>query len=65
MLLSKNEYARKRIHNGCSVRIENFVTQDNCPASLGKPNSYTYDRTFNPHLTDIKDPHIKNTYENV
>ena len=37
MLLSKEEYARKRIHNGCSVRIENSVTQHNCSASLGKP----------------------------
>ena len=37
MQLSKEEYARKRIHNGCSVRIENSVTRDNCSASLGKP----------------------------
>ena len=27
----------KEIHNGCSMGIENFVNQDNCSASLGKP----------------------------
>ena len=37
MQLSKEEYARKRIHNGCLVQIESPVTQDNCLASLGKP----------------------------
>ena len=37
MQLSKEEYARKRIHNGCLVQIEIHVTQDNCSASLGKP----------------------------
>ena len=37
MQLSKEEYARKRIHNGCLVQIESPVTQDNCSASLGKP----------------------------
>ena len=37
MQLSKEEYARKRIHNGCLVQIESRVTQDNCSASLGKP----------------------------
>ena len=26
----------KRISNGCSVQIENYVTQDNCSASLRK-----------------------------
>ena len=36
MQLSKEKYARKSIHNGCLVRIENPVTQDNCSASLGK-----------------------------
>ena len=35
--LSKEEYARKRICNGCSVRIENSVTRDNPWTSLGKP----------------------------
>ena len=38
MQLSKEEYARKRIHNGCFVQIESPVTQDKCSASLGKPN---------------------------
>ena len=28
MQLSKEEYARKRIHTGCLVRIKNTVTQD-------------------------------------
>ena len=37
MQLSKEEYARKRIHNACLVQIESPVTQDNCSASLGKP----------------------------
>ena len=27
----------KKIHNGCSVRFESSVNQDNCAASLGKP----------------------------
>ena len=37
MQLSKEEYARKRTHNGCLVQIESPVSQDNCSASLGKP----------------------------
>ena len=37
MRMSKEEYARKRIHNGCGVQIENSITQDKCSASLGKP----------------------------
>ena len=36
MQLSKEEYARKRIHNGCLVQTESPVTQDNCSASLAK-----------------------------
>ena len=39
MQLSKEEYASKRIHNGCLVQIESPVTQDNCSASLGKPRN--------------------------
>ena len=35
--LKKEEYARKRTHNGCLVQIESLVTQDNCLASVGKP----------------------------
>ena len=68
MQLSKEDYARKIIHNGCSVRIENSVNQDNYYASLGNlamPNSYPRDRIFNPHLTAIKDSYYKDTYENV
>ena len=37
MQLSKEEYARKRIHNGCLMQTESPVTQGNCLASLGKP----------------------------
>ena len=37
MQLSKEEYARKRTHNGCLVQTESPVTQYNCSASLGKP----------------------------
>ena len=37
MQLSKEEYARKRIHNGWLVQTESPVTLDNCSASLGKP----------------------------
>ena len=65
MQLSKEEYARKRIHNGCLVQIESPVTQDNCPASLGKLsmlNSYRCDRIFNPQFTAIKNSYNK---ENV
>ena len=58
MQLSKEEYARKRIHNGYSVQIENFftrVTVRNHSASLVMPNSYPIDGIFNQHLTSIKD----------
>ena len=37
MQFSKEEYARKRIHNRCLVQSESPVTQDNCSASLDKP----------------------------
>ena len=39
MQLSKpnEEYASKRIHNGCLVQTQSPVTQDNCSASLCKP----------------------------
>ena len=37
MQLSKKEYARESIHNGCLVQFESPVTQDNCAASLSKP----------------------------
>ena len=58
MQLSKEEYARKRICNGCSVRIENSVTRVTVrhhSASLVMPNSYPLDGIFNPNLTTIKD----------
>ena len=37
MQLSKEEYARQRIHKGCLVQSESPAIQDNCSASLGKP----------------------------
>ena len=37
MQLSKDKYARKRIQNAFSVRIENSFTQNNWSASLRKP----------------------------
>ena len=58
MQLSKEEYARKRIHNGFSVYIENSVTRVTVrhhSASLVMPNSYPSDGIFNQHLTTIKD----------
>ena len=58
MQLSKEEYARKRIHNGSSVQIENsitWVTVRHRSASLVKLNSYPHGGIFNQHLTTIKD----------
>ena len=58
MQLSKEEYARKRIHNGSSVQIENSVTRVTVrhhSASLVMPNSYPRDRIFDQHLTTITD----------
>ena len=49
--IAKEEYARKRIYNGCLVRIENSVTLDNCSVSQGFP----CDGIFNPHLTTVED----------
>ena len=60
MQLSKEEYARKRIHNGISVQIENTVTwvtvrhQEACRVM---PNSYPSDGIFSQHLTTMKDPY--------
>ena len=58
MQLSKEENARKLIHNGCSMQTKNSVTRDNCLASLGKPHdaeSYPHDTIVSPLLTTIKD----------
>ena len=58
MQLSKAESARKRIHNGSSVQIENSVTRVTVrhhSASLVMPNSYPRDWISNRHLTTIKD----------
>ena len=58
MQLSKQEYAIKRIHNGCSVQIENsitWVTVRHHSASLMMLNSYPRDGIFIQHLTSIKD----------
>ena len=63
MQLPKEEYARKRIYNGCLVQIESPVTQDNCDrhhsASMAMMNSYRRDRIFNPQLTAIKNSYNK------
>ena len=58
MPMSKKEYARKRIHIGSSVQIENSVTRVTIrhhSASLVISNSYPRDRIFNQHLTTIID----------
>ena len=55
---SKEVYARKRIHNGYSVRIENSVTRVNVrhrSASFVMPNSYLRDGILNLYITTIKD----------
>ena len=63
MQLSKEEYARKRIHklNGYSVQMENFVTRVTVrhhSASLVMRNSYPRDGIFNQNITTIKDSYI-------
>ena len=50
-LPKENMYARKRIIDGCSVRIDNTVTRDNYSASRGMLNSCSRDGIFNLHLT--------------
>ena len=65
MQLSKEEYARKRIHNGSSVQIENSVTRvtvQHHEASLVIPNSFPRDGIFNQHFTTIKDSYILTFY---
>ena len=49
MQLSKEEYARKRIHNGSSVQIENSVTRVTVrhhSASLVMPNGISLTAAF-------------------
>ena len=58
MQLFKEEFARKRIHNGSSVQIENsitLVTVQHHLASLMMLNSYLREGIFNQHLTTTKD----------
>ena len=65
MQLSKEEYARKRIHKNCLVQIESPVTHVGVrhhSASLAMLNSYRRDRIFNPQLTAIKILIIKNMF---
>ena len=65
MQLSNEEYARKRIHNGSLLQIENFVTRvtlQHHSASLVMPNSNPCDGIFNQHLTTIKDSYVHFTY---
>ena len=62
MQLSKEEYARKRIHNGSSMQIENSVTRVTArhdKVSLVMPNSYPCDGIFSQHLTTIKDSYMQ------
>ena len=56
MKLSKEEYARKRIHNGSLVQIENSVTRVTLRHHLA--NSYPCDGIFSQHPTTIKDSYI-------
>ena len=52
------QYARKRIYNGCSVPIKNSVTRITVQhhwASLVMPNSYSRGGIFNLYLTTIED----------
>ena len=65
MQLSKEEYARKRIHNGSSVQIKTSVTRVTVwhhSASLVMPNSYPRDGIFSQHLTTIKDSYSLKVY---
>ena len=58
MQLSKEEYARKRIHNGyrCTLKIPSLgFTVRHHSASLVMPNSYPRGGIFNQHLIIIKD----------
>ena len=54
MQLSKEQFARKIIYNGCSVQIEHSVTRDNCLASLGKPRDIIFDSQVDPLTGDNK-----------
>ena len=61
MQLSKEEFARQRIHNGSSVQIENSISRITVlrhSTSLVLPNSFPRDGIFNQHLTTIKDSYI-------
>ena len=49
------------MHNGCSVWIENSVTQDIGSASL----FYPCDGIFNPHLISIKDSYTVASWESI
>ena len=51
MQLSKEEYARKIIHTGSSVQIENSVTR----VAVRHHEAYHRDGIFNQHVTDIRD----------
>ena len=80
MQLSKEEYARKRIHNGCLVQIESPVTQANCstltavtefsirssqPLKILIIKKKCNVRTFVTHEYKIFFVHTYVTYENV
>ena len=58
MQLSKEENARKRIHTGSLVQIENSITRVTVwhhKACQAMPNSYPSDGIYSQHLTTIND----------
>ena len=62
MQLSKEEYARKRTHNGCLVQLKVpslRITVRHHSASLAMLNSYCRDRIVSPQLTAIKNSYNK------
>ena len=61
MQLSKEGYARKIIHNGSLMQIENSVTRVTVrhhSASLVMPKYYPHDGIFNQYLTTIKESYM-------
>ena len=50
----------------CELKTPSIrITIRHHSARLAMPNCYTRDNIFNPHLTAIKDPYNKDTFENV
>ena len=62
MKLRRTVCKKKRIHNGCSMRIENSVTRNNISVrhySASRTFTLIRDGIFNQHLTIIKDSYIR------